>query len=200
MGARSISMAIECKSLQKSCPLLVSRIPRHPNESFHFRVYVQHRDGHHFPNVVRSDSARVFYAADEMVGKSLAQVGKTVNGSWTDSDADLHDKWTQALNSSVELFEAEMRLPFHEVAFAAVVPCLVVSDDTLWTVDYESDGSIKGPPEPADEVTYFVGRAYSTFNPVAEFTISHLHIFTERGMRNRLTELEKGCPWWTTLT
>lgn len=191
-GQNVIALPIECKSLRLNCPLLVSRIPRAIDESFHYLAERVPVEGGVIPTVQQRNWTRTLYEQNEMVGKSLAQVGRTQSGDFTDSDALAYDKWTQAMASSAALIELGLKAQLGR-HLTAVVPCLVVSDSTLWAVDYGTDGSVKTDPVQVDEVTYFDGR---NCGQAYEFRISHLHIFTERGMLNRLDEIAKGRAWW----
>lgn len=195
-GVNAIALAIECKSLQANYPLLVSRIPRAANESYQRYAFLNSVGFSIFPAIAESGHDRSIYRPAEMVGKSLAQVGKVANGGWTDSDSDVYEKWSQALNSSIELYKVGLQ---HRVdlIYTAVIPCLVVSDGTLWTVDYQFDGAVARGPAQVDEATLFVGRTFSVKEPiVSEVKISHLHIFTESGIKTRLQEIHDGTAWW----
>ncbi len=60
-----------------------------------------------------------------------------------------------------------------------VTAILVVSDGTLWVVDYDESGK-RSPPNLVDEATLFVGLEYLTPRPET-YKISHLQIFTRKG-------------------
>jgi hypothetical protein len=107
-----IDLAIECKSLRTSFPLLVSRIPRVEQESFHHVIhsFEPKRKGYDPIAMTRTSSTYVLgsnvpslYEAGQFVGKSTTQVGRNDKGDFVAGDSDVYDKWTQALGSIGEL-------------------------------------------------------------------------------------------------
>jgi hypothetical protein len=116
-GNRIIRLAVECKNLRENYPLLVSCMPRRDDEAFH--EIALSIDPEKFtlrdpqPYAVRAFEpsskslrlmgARSLYAAGDPVGKSCAQVGKTDKGDITATDADVYQKWAQALSSAHDL-------------------------------------------------------------------------------------------------
>ncbi len=76
-----------------------------------------------------------------------------------------------------------------------ILPVLVVPDKTLWSVDYDSVGSIS-PPQRLDEVTLYVARSYLLHGQ--QFVISHLHICTETGFDKLLARISEDNAWWET--
>jgi hypothetical protein len=194
-AACRIDLAIECKSLRRSYPLLLSRVPRDLGESFHHLIAAHkptpRRDSWDVPafaetaEVMPVDGTTSIYRPGEMVAKATAQVGRSSGGELKADDSEVFAKWSQALASADELVGRAMSA--HESrrvdAFTTfVMPILVLSNDTLWAVDYSEDGSIKQPPHHVEEATLFVGRQYhSSFSP--SVTISHLHVCTRNRIR-----------------
>lgn len=193
----AIAFAVECKCLQKNFPLLVSCIPRSDKESYQTVALLEVMPSMVMPKAIRRVTSGTIYPMSEAVGKSMAQVGKLPNGAgWTSGDSDAYEKWSQALQSSVELFVAALRHT-SKVTKTAVIPSLVVSDDTLWAVEYASDGSQTSAPKKVDEITFFVDRKFPVdVTYVREVSVSHLHIFTERGFKKRLDNIHDHEDWW----
>ena len=196
---RCLFLAVECKNIGKNSPLLVSRIPREREEAFHD---VLHSYSHRAPGEVagvardRAEVLRVsdqsgLYPAGRPVGKSTAQVGRTLQGELTSADTESYEKWSQALSSAHDLVNRAFRgceITLTPACLSVVIPVLVLGDETLWTVDYSSSGSPSGPPARSEEVHLFVDRSYSV-GQSTKYRISHLHIYTRSRFRSVLTDL-----------
>jgi hypothetical protein len=204
---KRIDLAIECKSLNPSYPLLVSRIPRSNEESYHQIVHahdpVPGPSGLVVPitdsnDVLTIGSGLGLYAPAEMVGKSTAQVGRTEHGDIKAEDGEVYSKRAQALASASELvsnaIDAHKR---HGVSSfrTLVLPFVVVSDDTLWVADYSDDGKLLGDPKLADDTTVFVGHQYGeAFIPT--YTFTHLHFCTRSRIADLFGKIANGCDSW----
>lgn len=204
--ARRIDLAIECKSLGRNFPLLLSRIGRLPEESFHEFIY-SHKPRTDTPFVARElvparsvtvRGADSLYPPHEYVGKSTAQVGRNDKGDLVSGDGEVFDKWSQALASAEELISDSVyayRNAEEGVQVTAVLPALVVSDETLWIADYSDEGLQVGPPTQVDEALIYLGREY--YKPMSVcFTVSHLHVYTKRGVRHLLEHVANDDAFW----
>jgi hypothetical protein len=185
-GNHRISLAIECKSLTASYPLLVSCVPRAADESYH---EVMHSPA---AGVQRVQSR--LYAADEPVGKTMRQVGRARGGGFAATDEKaLFDKYQQAMASSADLIvgAAEEQRPRRATStFAAILPILVVPDGTLWMARYSSRGRLERDPEQTNEVSFYLGRPYPMpLEPLRPFTISHLHVMTKTAVADLLQQV-----------
>jgi hypothetical protein len=113
-------------------------------------------------------------------------------------DAEVYEKWSQALSSADELisratyyFERSEKKEF----LTAVLPILVVSDGTLWVADYSDEGTLESEPKQVDEALLYVGREYS--KPTGfSFYISHLHILTKRCVSSFLKKVAEPPGMW----
>jgi hypothetical protein len=187
---RHLALAVECKSLSAEFPLVVSRVPREPTESHHDVLVRQSGSVPFF--IDRSDLTRLsLYGAGELVAKAATQIRWSDNGKkLTASDADTYDKWSQALASAAEFLKVAMQLPTDALVF--VMPLLLVSDGSLWTVDYTEDG-VRGCPAPADEALLFVDRQQTVpawYGPTP-YNMTHLHICTRKGFVRLLKNLSQ---------
>ena len=106
-AGRSIRLAVECKNLKPSAPLLVHATPRAMSESF-VSVVARYRIGgslfqdlHAQPNV---------YEADEPVADRW--IDREGNGRFKSTDSATYDKWFQAVNGCYDLVK--------ELAFASL--------------------------------------------------------------------------------
>ena len=72
-----------------------------------------------------------------------------------------------------------------------IFPALIVADATLWVVDYDKDGVravLNWPTRPR-----FLGQFYDVVveGGKQKYGVSHLHIYTETGLRQRGSDLEQ---------
>jgi hypothetical protein len=185
-----VHLAIECKSLQKNCPLLVSRVPRTSLEAQRDLMSVGNLGGALEIPSIREHHCKI-YPPGQPVGKSTAQVGRTADG-WSSTDHEIYDKWLQAYASvaSWATDVASSRPPGRH----AFLPVLVVSDGTLWVADFDDDGALVSGPTKADEATLYLGRRVPG-RPACGFMVSHLHVCTESGVLRLIQEAANDGPW-----
>ena len=203
---RRISLAVECKALRDSFPLLVSRVPRTKDESHHEVIICQPPDRNRVhvgipqtTRTVRLGHQHCIYDYAQPVGKATVQIGRKENGEIASGDAETFDKWSQALASihglimdSTDIAEREKT----DLTYHVAIPVLVVSDKTLWAVDYDSVTLRPSAPRHVDEATLFIEQEYSQFMPACQYTISHLHLYTETGFAGFVDGLsEVGSSW-----
>ena len=79
-----------------------------------------------------------------------------------------------------------------------VLPVLVVSDQTLWVVDYSHEGEIVDVPTQVNESTLYLGREYWRKDRI-HHTISHLHIVTQTGLAALLRSIRDDDSVWESL-
>ena len=202
--SRSIELAIECKALQRSYPLLVSRIPRTLDESFHELIHARYPPASALPGAESSDTVRLvgprsIYWQGGYVGKSTAQVGRNEKGEIKSADREVYDKWSQALSSASDLISraawAHQERGVHSF-LTVILPFLVVSDDTLWVADYSEEGVLQADPYQVEETTIFVDHRDGPHMGPA-FCMTHLHVCTRSHVKPMLTDLAKRSGSWT---
>jgi len=206
MRTYRIALAIECKSLKKSCPLIVSRMKRAKDESFHEYIRSKYPDsGRSIPNfynncVVSLEWDKTVYKLGEYVGKSMDQIERKDQNKFSSKDSDVYDKWMQATTSASTLVESSYDLSRSRDACISsiIIPALVVQDETLWVVDYSDDGTVFGEPKQVNEVEYFINTEYENpYNPVnPKYHMSHLHIFTKKGISDQLDKIAHNERYW----
>lgn len=184
---RKIVLSIECKRLTETYPLLISRVKRVKEESYN--EYIVSEDfgdmsgDQKAANSIYLDDSKSFYKVGEYIGKSTIQIGVDDKKQFVFEDSEIFDKWTQAINSAKDLVEIAFRSHFQGrlPISTAVIPVLVVPDDTLWVADYDESGSLSGDPKMTDEVQFFINHEYKIqgFPP---YRISHLHFLTKKGI------------------
>ena len=189
-----IQFAIECKSLSEDGPLLVSRVPRPPKDSYHevlfsFGDVAAHQST---TQTLRNDGRGGLYSPNKMVGKKIEQIGKDREGRIKKvRDNETYQKWAQAFASADELVKS---VPFsnqrhHENKFLVfVLPILVVSDRTLWVANYSELGQREGAPVQVDETTIWMNRKYEYGPNRQPYEVSHLQIYTRIGFSHFLQQ------------
>jgi hypothetical protein len=199
---RSVQMPVECKNLKESHPLVVLRAPRTVNESY-LEIVI-----HHDLDGLRSTSRSVrvnnrdLYKPGEPVGKAMRQIGRQ-NGALTGGrDSEVFDRWSQALSSAYDLVASAVSGRPDRPWFCSItMPALVVSNRTLWTVDYDGNG-VPSAPMQVNECAFYIGKRYdvahSRYGTVAH-TITHLHIFTFDGFMKQLGRLSSNPKYWDLL-
>jgi hypothetical protein len=183
-----LALAVECKSLSSDAPLLLSRVPRPPEDAYHELIHSWQRQN------ARDKSARILrpegpsgvYRPGDPTGKRTAQVSRLASGAFKDDDRDSYEKWSQALASAADLVMDSVRAASNsQQALSLVLPMLVVADGTLWIADYSENGTRNGPVRATDGVELFVNREYAweliSLAEAQHYRISHLHIFTRTG-------------------
>jgi hypothetical protein len=203
---RLLRLSVECKNLRPNFPLLISCLPRRPEEAFHelsisFRpraeiptnlgttqrltpktvAMISHAQSYQLRN---SDS---LYPVGEFVGKSCDQVGRSAtNAEIISGDSGIYDKWSQALSSAHDLvsliFSDGKRIG--KQAESLVFPLVVVPNDRLWCVKYDVNGSRISEPELVNRCSFFVNRQYLYQSSSGEkrFVVSHLEFVTLNGL------------------
>jgi hypothetical protein len=136
------------------------------------------------------------YRADQPVGKKTVQIGREESKregerkAFSASDGETFDKWSQALSSAEDLVRLTRERRGKDKSgffYSLILPILVVSDDSLWVVDYSDTGN--SAPQQLRETTLFVDRSYN-LHPHGVLKVTHLHIFTRSGFTDYLVQLE----------
>jgi hypothetical protein len=107
-----LDLSIECKTLQPTYPLLLSRIPRSAAESFHQLVHHDIEAAtatrpvapflYYATAVTRVGSSSIYHAGD-LIAKTIRQVSRDDKDNFRSGDEGVYDKWAQALASADEL-------------------------------------------------------------------------------------------------
>jgi hypothetical protein len=203
-GALRLRLAIECKRLAANFPLLVSRVPRPADDSYHSLI-----SGASVHRSIKGScafvefSADTFYPKKELVGKSMRQVGRDTKGEITSSDAEVFDKWMQAIASAGEIIETEVawhrprRAP--PTCWSFILPILVVPDKTLWVADYSANGQKVEAPREVSDTTFYVGRWFDFPNEEVEYCVTHMQIVTQAGYIELLRNLQPNGQAWKSI-
>lgn len=209
MGKLFLRLAVECKNLRPHYPLLVSCLPRRPEEAFHELSYSVNPktnpfEGFSLPDIIgtspRSTNVRrtgenSIYAVGDPVGKSCDQVGRSEHDDQIVSgDSGVYAKWSQALSSAADLTcraasDGEYRTG--DIALSMVFALVVVPCGRLWQTLYDANGNRTSDPKPVDRCSYFVDRIYShrSVRGGDELAISHLEFVTSNGLLKFVDDL-----------
>ena len=73
------------------------------------------------------------------------------------------------------------------MAYAFVMPVLLVNDGALWAVDYDEDGT-RADPLPVDDAHYFADASnnFPQGYAIQTYRMGHLHIYTRTGFERVL--------------
>jgi hypothetical protein len=189
-----ILLAVQCEKLSADFPLLVSRVPRPIQESYHevIRSWERRETGEDFVEAVRWERGPELYPENELVGKKIVRVrNPAADEGFRDTGDGSYGEWSEALVSAADLVrEGILAHRGHAVSeyFTLVLPVLVVSDDSLWVVDYSESGRRARSALPVEETEVYVGREYELLAG-RRYQVSHLHLFTRSGFTSFLSEL-----------
>jgi hypothetical protein len=186
---RQLLLAVECQSLSAECPLLVSRVPRSVQEGYHeiVRSWQVQETGEDAVEVLRWERGLELYPENVQVGRKLARIPKD-SGTAGESP---QEQWSRALMSAAELVREANRASRERGTLdccTLVLPVLVVSDGTLWAMDYTESGQRARAALQVEATEVYLGREYE-LRPGYRYRISHLHLFTREGFSRFLAQL-----------
>jgi hypothetical protein len=200
-----VLLAVECKNLNPSFPLVVSGRERTEEEAYH--TYIESvRDGggkgmsYSFFARKTGRESRI-YAAGDFVGKQLSRLkpSKDRNGKQkldvdTGQQSDIYERWSQAVASSQEL--ATNARSFAKVYSvdkycSFIMPVVVVPDESLWKVTYDATGTFQGDPVQTNDIRYFVATPFREDNSNSPpwFILTNIHFVTMTGFKKLLSTL-----------
>lgn len=197
-----LSLAVECKNLSPSVPLVVCGTGRRENEAFHEVI-----ESHNLYQTVRTSNPasrshqvlgqHSLYPPGQFVGKSLIRIQADRDPMVRTADSDVYDKWAQALSSAVGLAELASGFPAgisSRKLFSVILPLVIVPDDVLWIATYDDGGIVSTDPKQVQGSELFVGRTIEVDGPrVApshhQFTLSHVHFLTLSGLSSFLSKV-----------
>lgn len=186
-----VLLAVECKNLHKSSPLVVCGRDRTSEEAYHTFVESTGDKNVTFPPEAYKVKGSRFYPADSFVGKSLVRLKNERGQFRTDTQADVYDRWSQAVTSAKEMarkagvFANEHERQRHR---SFILPIVVVPNGLLWKATYDSTGEIKGEPTLVEECQFFIA-ARSDLGGNLPFVLTHIHFVTIKGFATLLTGL-----------
>jgi len=202
----SINLAVECKNLSSSSPLIICGTMRAEADAYH--DIIDSRFGSFESKgrkmvgassiTLRTRGVSCFYPHGKFVGKSLlrAKLDRSLSAI---PDSDIYDRWSQALSSSIELADLACKKAYLERkqhVYSTILPIVVIPDETLWIASYDLRGNLVAEPSEADECEFFVGRnveitldAQRQLITLHNFSFSHIHFFTLSGFKSFVSKL-----------
>lgn len=197
IGKFRVRLAVECKNIRDNFPILISCTLRHPQESYHqvtlvgtpksdSRLFAANllQQSRALPLSIRGDYS--IYKPQQPVGKSIAQIGRAIDGSISANDAEIYEKWGQSLSSATDLVQRTYwdGEDARDVSYTSmVIPFVVVPDDRLWSVLYDNDGNCVSEPILTHRCSCFVGKDYQMGGRLGVLIwLSHVEIVTTSGM------------------
>lgn len=192
-GQYCLRLAIECKALSPAAPLVVACTRRAFDDAVVDFVHAIDPTCPHLTSKSvaqrhrRVPSRPEMYATNGYVGKTIAQIEFDHKSSEWISKGDLFDKWSQALGSAADLFEEAKRASTRYMpdVYTAVIPILVIPDNTLWVAGFSDSGVAADEPQLASSMSLQVHRVFDS-DPDTGFTVSHLHLIARGALENVL--------------
>jgi hypothetical protein len=203
-----LALTVECKNLDPCFPLVVCGTSRVGDEAYHELVrsigptLVAGQPHSENAESCRLHQGNRFYQQHGFIGKSLLRLkpkDPKSNQPVAAPDADVYEKWAQALSSAVDLAEAAFGHPdVGQVVWTAVLPVVVVPNNSLWKVAYDDQGNVGSGPQPTEHCEFYVGHQlrFGTFPNEHAFTFSHIHFFTLTGFGSFFSKMSSDGSEW----
>lgn len=189
----ALHLAIECKTLGNEYPLLVSRLPRGDHErNVSFVRTDNHSQSGLRVRIKTRENDIAYYGRGGMVGKAMTRFGVYEDGrgkeEFVTGDADVFEKWSQALGSCHDLVTNAWRDSGESpngTSFSFVMPILLVSNDSLWVANYDYEGELIDGAAKTDHCQFYVDHSVDfsapDSNAIRQYPILDLNIFTLKG-------------------
>ncbi len=210
---RGLHLAVECKNLAVTAPVVICGINRSPDETFHeiiearwglFQEPGEVMDGHYSKTRRVVDST--VYQRGDFVGKSVVRLKPIKDGKGNQSygsapDSDVYEGWTLALSSAYDLCKEATEQALKSSVrhfFSITIPVVVVPDESLWVLKYDEDGVVRSEPCRSDHCPFYVDRGLAVTGWEADqrFCLSHIHFCTVSGFKSWLTSIEAEEDLW----
>jgi hypothetical protein len=192
-----IRLAVECKGVRESNPLVFGRLPRTPEESLH-QILVSSATDLEPSQSIKAPVFEKHAAAETLHGseslylpdRPVAKAYLHYSQNHKNEPDEIYKRWMQAVASSSDLLlSAHDEYTRMEVAECAtfILPMVVVPEGSLWVIDYASSGEIMGDPQQATQVEFAISKTVSGPKMYGEdYLISHLEFVTEQGLVSRI--------------
>jgi methyl coenzyme M reductase beta subunit len=193
---------------QNYYPLLVSRVPLVAKENYHEVIISGRREtnplitAYERTDTVRMSGTYSMFMQETFVGKSTTQIGRNLNQDLVGGDAEVFEKWAQAVASACgQVIEAaeDYKTSNEDVGATIVLPILIVPDGTLWVADYSNDGQLVGAAKKVDSCIVYLGKEASALPFATNYWFSHLQVFTKTNFVAYLKKFGHGENYWDTL-
>lgn len=187
-----VLLAVECKNIRVSGPLLVYATMRIFQEAFHSLLCVERLRGICFATAHSRNGHLSIYPPGGPVGRSTDQVARYSDGGFKQSnDSATYAKLLQALQSTEGLVREAAATPHSGKSLFVILPVLVIPDGLLWQVEYAEDGARIHGPSQVSHTTLLYQHTWNvpTSTGSVSYIVSHLEIVTLGALVSRLREL-----------
>lgn len=192
-------LAVECKNLPVFQPLL-SICSRAITQELYENVAVEKKTPSGSASVLPQFDVKpmppFLWERQKYFGRSLARLDRKRGGEITamrgGAENNIYRQWDQAISSlSGMVAEIGDHSTTHPAGTYFFYPFLLVPNKTLWSVEYEVDGTRVAPPKMTDVVYYHVDKEceFIKYPSVVSYRISKLIICTVDGFKKELGAL-----------
>jgi len=181
---------IEAKNVKPEKPIIVHRTARLERESFYDVVACEgggNGTTYYGPTIKRVQAGTDLLRKGDFVGRSFDQY------EGQSKDDQLYDKFSQPTNCLGSIVRSDRLLFKKRQKMIALVPILVVPNETLWTIDYDDHGTAQGDPKQSPMTAYFLGSTWDCTERL-KFTVGHLFMVTEAGLIDLIELFTKLTP------
>jgi hypothetical protein len=210
-SCQCVLLAVECKNLHPSSPLVVSGRERTTEEAYHtFVESTCDERGNAYDSIAKMTvgGSRI-YSTDQFVGKKLSRLKPSKDPKAkqkldvdTNQQSDVYDRWSQAVASAQDLAaNARSYAKEHSAQRyrSFIMPVVAVPDESLWKATYDNTGKLVEDPVPVDEFRYFVATPFhdNNSNSPPWFILTNIHFVTITGLKNLLSNFTRpdGAIW-----
>lgn len=192
-GGDNLLLAVECKKLHESSPVIVSEVPRTSQESYHCLIKGPVSGGQS-KHVLRNKSTSQIYPEGRSVGKSVFCLPLNSNSQKPllfIKESQVYERYSQSLASLEDMIlqENNKLLTTPNGMRLAGMAILVVPEGCLWTVPYDSRGTRTSNPRRVDHANLFISREIDRLGCSDIFVVTHLDIMTTVGFTKFTQEL-----------
>ncbi len=192
-NVRRLRLALECKNLDPVSPLVISGTARTAEEAYHHFI----KAGTLPHGVYEAGyNVRGVYNRYSFVGRNINRAvlkGGSLEVAKRDDETDIYKRWSQALASAVDPSKEALT---DGVLETAVIPAVVVPDDSLWQVSFDENGNVQDKPKLVEMVSIFVGHEVVLKSKSLWMKLSHVDFFTISGLSRFLAHLMNTTADW----
>jgi len=190
---RFIQLAVECKNLEPSQPLVISGTARTYEEAYHH--YLSSDSLRCWVYEAGADTRGVYHRY-EFVGRHVTRLslkGNALEISKRDEEGDIYKRWSQALASAVDPAKSAAN---NTGVQTAVLTAVVIPDGSLWQMFYDDKGNLQDKPKLVESSTLFVGHEVVLDPRNLWMKLSHVQFFTVSGLDRFLANLTPTTADW----
>lgn len=191
-------MAVECKNLRENFPLIVHCLPRTNVEAYQHLIWSTYPSDFLHPILtygmrLRLDDNSVYKEGD-FVGKSCDQVGRSSsqNGEIVGYDSDVFEKISQSINSTFDIIKKSHYAGDKETMVVSfVLPVLVVPNNRIWSICYDTSGNVVDGPKPIPHISYYIDKSWKFGGGnerVERYFLSHMEIVEFDSIENMISK------------